>query len=441
MNDRPRALLLYSLPGETAATVRRHVDALGGVEGFETRSLNVSWRLPGSLDLDCFDVVLIHYSLMAGEDVATGPILLTPRSVARIGQSRALKGVFLQDEHRNVRRTIQAIRDLGASAVFTCMPPQFIDAVYPTADLPGVLKVNVLTGYADPELSARKAPAYSERPIDVGYRGRRIAFWLGRLTQEKWSIGERFLTDAPRYGLVCDISSREDDRLYGEAWPEFLGRCKAILGTESGASVIDFDGSVRAAVDAAVAANPSIGFEEIRERFLKDVDGRISMAQISPRCFEAAAMKTLMILYEGDYSGRLTPWKHYVPLKKDHGNMSEIVAVLRDEARVRDIVERAYVECALAPQNSYDALRDIVRGALLRQRPSLANGTLVVEPWSDARWAVTADENRKIGERARRLRQLGKWLGTAVRTFVPRRFEERFRERIARPARTLLLGR
>ena len=94
-----------------------------------------------------------------------------------------------------------------------------------------------------------------------------------------------------------------------------------MLGVESGASVFDFTGEIQSKVEQYEKENPGADFYEIRDKFFKKEDGKISLNQISPRCFEAAALKTLMILYEGEYSGILVPWRHYVPLKKDHSNI------------------------------------------------------------------------------------------------------------------------
>src|SRR5690606_11640045 len=154
-----------------------------------------------------------------------------------------------------------------------------------------------------------------------------------------------------RYGLVCDISYREEDRLYGNAWIKFLSRCKAVLGVESGASVFDFTGDIQRNVERHLARDPTATFETLRDLYFRDAEGKISLAQISPRSFESAALRTLMILYDGEYSGILVPWRHYVPLRKDHSNMDEVVAALRDPVRCREIVDCAYREVALDPRN------------------------------------------------------------------------------------------
>ena len=63
-----------------------------------------------------------------------------------------------------------------------------------------------------------------------------------------------------------------------------------------------------------------------------------------------------MVLYEGDYSGRLQPWRHYVPLRKDHSNFEEVVSVLRNPERIIEITKNAYEEVACAEHNSFRAM-------------------------------------------------------------------------------------
>jgi hypothetical protein len=156
--------------------------------------------------------------------------------------------------------------------------------------------------------------------------------------------------------LKCDISTREQDRVYGEKWVRFVSGCKAFIGAESGSGVCDFTGEIQRRVEEHILREPDVPFETVRDLYFKEEDGRLMMNVISPRCFEAAALRTLMILYEGHYSGRLIPWRHYVPLKKDHSNMAEVVEVLRDAGRAQAIVDTAFREVALNPENSFAAM-------------------------------------------------------------------------------------
>lgn len=343
-------LLLCDRPANIAATVHQHIDALTGLSAHRVRAVPVFHDLPKGLDLNRFDVIVVHYTLVASDDR-----YLSPAARAAIAAFPGLKAIFVQDEYRFVDRTVDAIRKLGAKVLFTCVPENEIDKVYPERELPDVTKVNVLTGYVDRRLLGRDVPKLADRPIDVGYRARKLPAWLGELGQEKWRIGKRFAEDATLHHLICDISYREEDRLYGEGWLRLMARCKAILGVESGASVFDFTGEIQSAVEREERAYPSPSFEELRERHFKDKEGLVTLNQISPRCFEAAAMRTLMILYEGGYSGILRPWRHYVPLRKDHSNMEEVVRTLRDPIRSQEIVEIAFVEVACNPKYGFQA--------------------------------------------------------------------------------------
>lgn len=352
-------LLLSDFNMRTAATITDHLNSLEAYSRHRFRRLSMLGELSPWVDFARFDGVVIHYTLVACSDH-----FIAPATRARLRAFTGLKAMFIQDEYRFVDKTVAAIRGLGVTLLFTCVPETEIDKVYSPEALPGVTKVNVLTGYVPQNLLGRAVPAPSERPIDIGYRGRQLPAYLGRLGQEKSQIADRILADAPKYGLVTDISCREEDRLYGTAWTDFMARCKATLGVESGASIFDFTGEIERRVRAHLRRHPDATYEELDRLYLAEHEGRIRLNQISPRCFEAAALRTLMVLYEGGYSGILVPWRHYVPLKKDHSNMAEIVGVLRDPARIAGITERAYREIARDPRYSYVTAVAMIDGAI-----------------------------------------------------------------------------
>jgi hypothetical protein len=264
-----------------------------------------------------------------------------------------IKAMFIQDEYRHVDQTIAAMQTMGINVLFTCVRNEEIEKVYPVVKLPGVIRHNVLTGYVDESLLGLRVPDPVTRPIDIGYRARKLPAWLGELAQEKWNIGQRVAKDAPRFGLTIDIAHREEERLYGQRWIDFMTRCKATLGVESGSSVFDFSGEVQRAVESDLDRDPRLTYEQLKTRHFGHLEGKIRLNQISPRCFEAAALRTLMVLYEGEYSGRLQPWRHYVPLKKDHSNFEEVVSVLRNPERIIEITNTAYHEVACAENNGF----------------------------------------------------------------------------------------
>ena len=353
-------LLLCDHQPRIAANVGDHIKALTGLSRHHWQALSMLGVIPRSVDLNRFDVIVVHYTLTACSEQ-----YLSAQSRARLARCRALKAIFIQDEYRHVNASVAAMRELDVGVLFTCVPESEIPKVYSEEALPGVRKVSVLTGYVPARLLNRPVPPPSRRLMLVGFRGRRLPYWLGALGQEKYTIGARFLVDGKRFpGLTCDISFREEDRLYGDRWTKFLLQCRAVLGAESGASVFDFTGEVQRTVENAVNLDPSLGFEEISRQYLADAEGRIRLNQVSPRCFEAAALRTTMVMYPGDYSGRLKAWRHYIPLAKDHSNMDEVVAALGDAKLIDDMTERAYREVARARENSYAAFVEEVEGAL-----------------------------------------------------------------------------
>ncbi|GGD02497.1 hypothetical protein GTQ45_01430 [Pyruvatibacter mobilis] len=344
MGRKRQLLLLCDYPIEGAATVREHIDGLIENSRHHIRRLSIRGRIPQQVDLARFDGVIVHYSLMADMDS-----LLTPSIISRLSGYNGVKAVFVQDEHRNVCQRITALQGMASNLLFTCVPAEEIEKVYPDEALPGIRKVNVLTGYTSIQLARRQTPDFDARPIDIGYRARKLPFWLGRLGQEKAMIGDFIASQEDAYDLQCDISMAEHDRIYGSKWVDFLSSCKATLGAESGASVFDWDGSIERSVKSHLLKAPYTTFDDIEKLYLKGEDGKVGNGQISPRVFEAAALRTLMILYPGEYSGILVPWHHYVPLEKDHSNIDEVMAVLRNKAQAQQIIEAAWHDIACNP--------------------------------------------------------------------------------------------
>lgn len=344
-------LLLHYLPPGSAQTTIEHARSFRLYSKHVTFSFDFFGTLPKCLDLSFFDVIIIHYTL-----VISWRSHIDQASYDRLRAYKGLKICFIQDEYRWVDKTVEALDELGIDILFTCVPEHEIEKVYPKEKLPHLQKVPTLTGYIEQALFQYTSQTpWIERPIDMGYRSREVPFWLGDMGQDKVNIAKRFLADAEKFALNCNIHYREIDRLYGQKWIDFLCRCKAVLGVESGASVVDLDGSIREKVDLYVEKNPGAGYNEVKKLFFADVDHRIKINAVSPRIFEACVLKTLMILYDGDYSGILTPWRHYVPLKKDHSNMAEVVSVLHDPQRALEIIENCYREVACNPNYTYRA--------------------------------------------------------------------------------------
>jgi hypothetical protein len=429
-------LLLCDTQRYLGATVQEHIDALTRHSRHRIRPLRLLGDLPDGLDLGRFDGIIIHYSLVACSDD-----YLSSATRARLAAFPGLKAIFIQDDYRHVDRTIAAMREIGVNVLFTIVPEREIENVYPADRLPGVIKVPTLTGYVPEALVRRAVPAYAERPIEVGYRTRRLPAWLGELGQEKWLIGQRFLDVAERHGLRCDISWREEDRLYGDAWVRFLVSCRAVLGAESGASVCDFTGDIQLRVEAHVRQAPDTSFAELRRLYFAAEDGRIRMNPISPRCFEAAAARTLMVLYPGEYGDILRPGEHYLALNKDHSNIDDVVAVIRDPGAAQEIIDCAYRDIACNPEYGFRRFAELADGTLAAAHAAaLGSATARSLPAYDDR--EFRDASRPA--RSTRVRRAKRAVFTVVYRFlfgrVLRFLPEARRERAKHRLNALLIG-
>jgi hypothetical protein len=348
-----KILLLADDRRDHAGTVLAHIHAFRRfsrhrVDIFNPRGLRHS-RL---LRFGDYDVVVIHYSIFILSDS-----YLAPWFREQLSAFSGLKVQFLQDDYRWVDAITAQMRELGIDVLFTLADADTIPLVFGSR-LPGVDILPTLTGYVPPDLENYRCRPLEDRSLDVVYRGRSVPFWLGRLGQEKVLIGREFLARAASTDLRCDISSTEADRIYGEAWYRFIGSSRTTLGTESGASIVDFDGSLQERTDTYLRNHPTATFEEVEREILAPFEGNVVMNVVSPRVFEAAALGTAMINFPGRYSTVIEPWTHYLPLEKDFSNFEDVVAAIHDDGVLEQLALRAHSDVVASGRYS---LRTFVR--------------------------------------------------------------------------------
>ncbi|MDG1138186.1 MAG: hypothetical protein P8N49_01535 [Opitutales bacterium] len=286
-----------------------------------------------------FDVIIIHYSLC---------ILFEsyiPKYLRKgIREFSGIKVQIIQDEYRWINKMMNEMSFLGIDAIFSSLNLENLNRVYRKPELNSVLKVSCLPGYVPERLIGVDSPRISEREIHLGYRGRELPYWLGRLSYEKTRLSDEVGKRIKNLPLNIDLSSKEKDRLYRDDWKAFLKSTKAVLGLEGGASIFDFDGEVERAVSNYLELNPRADFEEVSTQVLSPYEGNIVHQTITPRSFEAIAYKTVQVLLKGEYRGVLQPWKHYLPLERDFSNIDKIVSYLNDDIKLQEIADLAYRE-------------------------------------------------------------------------------------------------
>jgi len=104
------------------------------------------------------------------------------------------------------------------------------------------------------------------------------------------------------------------------------------------------------------------------------------MNQISPKVFEAIRLRTALVLFEGDYSGVVKPEEHFIPLKKDFSNASEVFARLENVAYLEQLTARAHEQIIGRHEYSYKAFVEGVDRYLVKRCPSGARAELLARP-------------------------------------------------------------
>lgn len=345
-----------------AATIMEHVSAFERHSRFRVWKINTALGFPRGLKKVKFAVIILHYSLFGWH-----PFGLHQRFLEYVEESReSYKIAFFQDEYRFWPERIDLIKTLNVSCVYTLLESRLFAETYGKyANIPTI--VSNLPAYVSDEAVAigrRAFKPHKERVIDIGYRGRKAPYYLGRGAQEKHLIAVEFVRRAGALGLRLDIETDEQKRIYGEDWIRFLADCKAVLGVEAGTTVFDIDNVVRPQYAAMCEGHPDIrfpnrSFEEIHDALLAPHEDKIYYRTISARHFEAATLRICQILFQGKYSGILKPMVHYIPLKKDFSNFDEVIRMFRDQGVRHEIAENAYNDLIASGRYSY---RHLIEG-------------------------------------------------------------------------------
>lgn len=255
------------------------------------------------------------------------------------------KIAFPQDEYDHSEVLDEWLYEWGVSVIFSNFDEPQRRRLYPLMrDRARFHKA--FTGYIDESSGghiARRLQPIHRRRLDIVYRASHLPYWFGSHGQLKHQIGTAVGTRARAMGLKVDISTRDEDTVVGSRWLDFLASGKTVIGCESGSSVLDRRGEVRAAIQWMLGENPSLSFEEVSRRIGRDWDDETFFA-ISPRHFEAIATRTCQILVEGSYDGVLIPNRHYIPLRRDLSNVDEVLETCRDAGQLQQIADRAFDE-------------------------------------------------------------------------------------------------
>lgn len=349
-------------------TISEHLYSFARYSEEDCYYLNVATGVPAYISRVDFDIVIYHYTLCACRFFRSK----FEKQLVKWQKLKTIAGykvAVLHDEYLNTDLLCRFFLEYSIKTVFTCLPETEWRNVYPK-ELSGVEDfVTVLTGYID-EASLERVSKYvdDERDIDIGYRARKVPYYLGRHGCLKWQIAEKFIDACRGSVLKVDIATDTAQNVYfGDDWYKFLSRCRTVLGCEGGASMIDPDGQIKALVDDYIRQRPDASFDEVEQACFPGMDGNLSLFAISPRHFECCITKTCQILVEGEYGGILKPGIHYIEVKKDWSNLKQVIEQIGDHDLCKSIAGNAYRDIVESRRFTYRKFVNTVIGSSSRQ--------------------------------------------------------------------------
>jgi glycosyltransferase involved in cell wall biosynthesis len=383
--DVPTFLMVAYWDPCNISTIPEYVAAWQQASRFNIAVLNLwpnsgsALTLPASVDLDDFDGVILHPTVSY---FPANLFNLDARLTRAFDRYCGLKVLVKQDEHVQSAKWVEFIATKRFDVLVTCLSPAEVRKVYPADVVGDIAIMHALTGYVPAHFREISSRSLSERGIDIGYRGSIQPLHVGRLGFEKREVGYAVARATAGSDLRVDISSRWEDRITGPAWLDFLASSRIVLGTESGSCLFDFDGSVDRWCQDYTVRNAHLDstcegfYRTAHDEFLHGYEGNVDYATVSPRHFEAAATRSLQLLYEGRYAGIFEPYRHFLPLKRDLSNLGELLELARDERRTKEITDAAFDEVIMNERFTYKTFvgefDDVVERLLDERRPPRA---------------------------------------------------------------------
>ncbi len=406
-----RILVLYwdQNPGQMRLAVRQHLYAL---ETCRKRHQVIYWNvfhgMPAWLKaLPAIDAVVLHTILLCARWGGSELFQSVKQKVQWVRSLECAKIALPQDDYDHSEVLDEWLSELGITSIFTIFDEQHRELLYPRMSQKARFH-GCFTGYIDEQTAARQATKIlpmAERPHDIVYRASRLPYWFGRQGQLKHRIADVFAERAKAHGLTCDISTRAEDAIIGERWLDFLASGRTVIGCESGSSVLDRRGELRARIQSLSSAHPNASFEEISKKMPDGWDSH-ELVMLSPRHLEAVITKTCQVLVEGHYSGVLRPYEHYIPLRRDFSNVDEVLEQVRDTDLLRRVAERAYCDIFLSGRYTLARFAQEIESAITgdRARESLpavgSTGLLARVLWRLVKAAARlSEEERQIRQR------------------------------------------
>ncbi|TLS76038.1 hypothetical protein FE236_07855 [Mariprofundus erugo] len=367
--DKLNILVLHRLgdPDVSSAFLKNHVFALKNY--FPENNYiyhDVDLSLPEYVRTAQFDVIVLDVTLLCARWAGEGEYMRIRQEYGFVRETTSVKIAFPQDEYDCSLLLDQWMCDWNVDVVYSVISEHW-DVLYPEFSKRGEIRLGY-TGYIDDSLADMVRKPFAQRQIDIGYRARKLLPYFGRIGEVKWSIGFDVETRALKYGLQTDIRLGQAGFLCGSDWLNFINNCKFTLGSNSGSSLMDPYGEIQGLVKAYVRKHPEALFDEVEAACFPGQEGKYAFTAISPRVLEAGMLDSCQILVEGSYSGIISPWQHYIPIKADASDFEDVYRAMSDTGLVAGLIRNCReslldtkaLRASCAAANVIELIRELV---------------------------------------------------------------------------------
>jgi len=278
-----------------------------------------------------FDAIVLLHSVFSNQQILRGPLLWA------LAISKVPKAYFIGNEYKLMPEKLSFCRLLGVSLLITQANDKRVLELYKKSlgcEVACVPNTGVDLTIFTPKSSQ------ADRFIDIGYRSFASTWYLGN--NEKSEIAEFFKSNAQRLGVNVDISLDPMHRFDTVGYAAFLNRCRAQIGTEAGGDYFELTDLTRLRVNEYIDTQSEASWPEVKLKFFANYGPSVPIRIISGRQVEAAACKTVQILFEGRYNQHLEPDVHFIPLRKDFTNIDDVLIKLQNKDYCAQITAAAY---------------------------------------------------------------------------------------------------
>ncbi len=379
-----KTLLLYSYYTDLLSYFDDWTEAFEHHPAFDSTSINVFQIRNRALKrqvnrlISEVDLIIIHHSMNGDTLKYLRPFIPAIKNrngilVSFVGNELSLPTIGMQQKIEILKEmeadiiATQLLEEAGVWLYKECIKSKVIS-------LPHALNPNQF----------KKTHVLEDRNIDIGTRSAKYGVWLG--DNERNDIISYF--NNGNHGLKLDLGlePHSQKRFNRSQWSQFLNNCKSTLSTEAGSYFLEpndkivnqvfrylkkqsnkvvlpndtflYDAfkyvtpiSLRETLKVLLAKqfvgtsniDQGVDFAEIHEKFFAEKNkAPVHSKAISSRHFDAIGTHTLNIMYPGRYNDILKPNENYFELLHDHSNIEELIALLRNNKKIKDITFSTY---------------------------------------------------------------------------------------------------